>query len=94
MEKKKYNYESNACPPHERLAHAIVVRAVQDYSAALRRLERKNGDDPYAEIRMKEIETFFRSDWFSMLTTLDGEWLVEEIERLRSTEIIRRVRTK
>ncbi len=59
--------------PYKELANGIVLRAVKDYKAALRR-ERKGNKAVQKEI--KELESFFRSDWFKALSDLDGEELI------------------
>ena len=48
--------------PYENLANAIVLQAVKDYRLT---------DD---EAELAEIERFFRSDWFGVLTDVDPEW--------------------
>ncbi len=59
--------------PYKELANGIVLRAVKDYKAALRR-ERKGNKNAKKEI--KELESFFRSAWFKVLSDLDGEELI------------------
>ena len=59
--------------PYKELANSIVLRAVKDYKAALRR-ERKGNKNAKKEI--KELESFFRSAWFKVLSDLDGEELI------------------
>ena len=62
-------------PPHEDFAHAIILQAVEDYRAALHKLRRKPKDKT-ALARLEEIESFFFSDWFRILTNLDPTDLV------------------
>lgn len=65
---------------YEALANAIIVQAAEDYKAALRQLRQnpRFGD----ALRVKvEVERFFRSNWFGVLTTLDGEWLIEALRK-------------
>ena len=50
--------------PYENLANAIVLQAVKDYRLT---------DD---EAELAEIERFFRSDWFGVLTDVDPEYLI------------------
>ena len=54
---------------YERLAEAIILQAVTDY--------RKSDDE---EVK-KSIERFFRSEWFYVLTELDGEMLIKRLRR-------------
>lgn len=67
--------------PETLLAHAIVLRAVDDWRAAYRLYLRSN----YGAGRLEtaECERFFRSKWFLLLSNLDGEAL---IRRLRAEE--------
>ena len=55
--------------PYEKLANAIIIQAVKDYRIALRCHGQK-----------RKYEQFFRSEWFSILTSLDGELLMERIK--------------
>ncbi len=64
--------------PYENLANAIILRAVEDYRCTLNRLNDFLGDRD--SIRTKyEVERFFRSGWFSVLTTLDPEILIRKL---------------
>lgn len=58
--------------PYQDLANAIVLQATKDYRLALRR----NGNHPMR----REVERFFRSGWYSQLTTLDGELLMQKLQ--------------
>ena len=55
--------------PYEDLANAIILQAVKDYRLT---------DD---ERELQEIERFFRSGWFSVLTSLDGVVLMEKLQK-------------
>ena len=58
---------------YEKLANAIIVQAVRDYRNC-------------CNYQMKcSIERFFRSDWFMVLTNLDGEMF---IRRLRAERMV------
>ena len=63
---------------YERLANAIVIAAVKDYRAALKRLK-KNPNSRYAKGEVESIEHFFRSDWYRELIDLRGEYLIEKL---------------
>ena len=64
--------------PWERLANAIVLLAVSDYRSALRKLKR----NPQNQDAMSDaIERFFRSGWFSILTSVDGEYLMDRLRK-------------
>ena len=55
--------------PYEELANAIVLQAVKDF-----RLH----DD---EKELASIERFFRSDWFSVLTSINPEILITKLRK-------------
>ena len=55
--------------PYENLANAIVLQAVKDYRLT---------DD---EAELAEIERFFRSDWFGVLTDVDPEYLIRRLQK-------------
>lgn len=55
--------------PYEELANAIVLQAVKDY-----RLH----DD---EQELASLERFFRSGWFSTLTSIDPEMLISKLRK-------------
>jgi len=55
--------------PYEELANAIVLQAVKDF-----RLH----DD---EKELVSIERFFRSSWFSVLTSINPEILITKLRK-------------
>ena len=64
----------------EGLANAIIIQAAADYRLALKQLRQNPLFQP--AIRMSyEIERFFRSDWFSILTRING---IELLTRLKT----------
>lgn len=54
------------------LTNAIILQPCKDYRTALKW-------DDRATIR--EIERFFRSEWYKMLTTIDGEFLIDKLRK-------------
>ena len=64
--------------PYERLANAIILQAVTDYRSVLKKIRRnpKNKDSVDEALR---IERFFRSAWYSQLTSVDGEYLIRRL---------------
>ena len=69
--------------PYKKLAYAIVLQSVADYRKALQGeyvAERK----PQSVI--EDCEKFFRSEWFTALTNVDGEFLIEKIRNEHSEE--------
>ena len=74
----------------EDLANAIIVQQAADYRKCRRILRARPGKkhvsffvQDEAIKRLREIEVFFQSWWFSQLTTADGEMI---LERLRKEE--------
>lgn len=61
-------------------ANAIIVSAVREYRSYLRKLSR-NEKDTNARIKIEELEDFFYSDWFGVLTDLDPDYLLDRIQR-------------
>lgn len=55
--------------PYENLANAIILQAVKDYRLT---------DD---EQELQEIERFFRSGWFGVLSKVDLEFLIKELRK-------------
>lgn len=64
---------------YEELANAIILQAVKDYREALRLLS-MNPNDKSAKRDQRNIERFFRSEWFSILTDLNGELLMKKLK--------------
>ena len=64
---------------YENLANAIILQAVRDYRVALKCLK-VNPRNKTALADRDEIERFFRSDWFSVLTSVDGEMLIRSLQ--------------
>ena len=63
----------------EGLANAIVIQASFDYRLALKQL-RQNPDFQPAISRKHEVERFFHSEWFSILTRVDGPELMARLK--------------
>ena len=55
--------------PYQELANAIILQAVKDYRMT---------DD---ERELQEIERFFRSDWFGVLTSVDPDLLISKLRK-------------
>lgn len=66
--------EIKAC---QRLANGIVLQAVSDYRKALRGKGNIEGKSPDAVVA--EVESFFRSEYFRILTKIDGEMLIKKL---------------
>lgn len=63
---------------YENLANAIVLQAVKDYRSALKRIK-MNPSNKDAMSDAMECERFFRSGWYSALTKVDGEYLINKL---------------
>ena len=72
---------------YERLAEQIIIRAAKDYRNALKRLFR-HPENPTALATKEEIEMFFRSEWFQVLSDIDPNVLIEGIKAKAKREII------
>lgn len=67
-------------PEYEALVTAIIQRAVDDYKYCIAHM----WEDTLAWIskpNQKEVEAFFRSDWFNELTGLNGEKFMQMIRK-------------
>ena len=60
--------------PYENLANAIILQAAKDYRLT---------DD---EQQLQEIERFFRSGWFGVLSKVDPEFLIKELRKEKRSE--------
>ncbi len=80
--------------PYQSLVNAIIVQAVKDYRKSIRFLKHHphtpdlDNDPQQNALRDKIIknenerdatERFFRSGWFEMLSSLDGEVLLKKV---------------
>ena len=65
--------------PYERLANAIILQAVADYRVALKKIK-AHPKDRKAIDEALEVERFFRSGWYSQLTSVDGEYLIRRLQ--------------
>ena len=62
----------------ENLSNAIVLQAVKDYRSALSGCN-VNGRDSKSVI--EECERFFQSEWFNVLTNVDGMIIIANIRK-------------
>ena len=62
---------------YQNLANLIVIQAVNDYRAALRGISYNRRS---TEANIKELEEFFRSDYYELLTKVKGEYLIEKLK--------------
>ena len=65
---------------YENLANAIILQAVKDYRMALKSLK-ANSRNRTVQTDKAEIERFFRSQWYSTLTDVNGEMLILSLQK-------------
>lgn len=63
---------------YEDFANAIVTRAVDDYRKAL---DGKGYNHKAPEHIVSDLERFFRSQYFKILTNVEGEYLIENLRQ-------------
>ena len=63
------------------LANAVVLQAVEDYKVSLKmdRNKQKYNYDPF--FHKETLEHFFLSDWFMLLTNVNGKVLIDTIQK-------------
>lgn len=64
---------------YEALANAIVKSAAEDYMKALKALKR-NSNSRSAVQNVEDNERFFHSAWYSVLTDVDGDYLIRRMK--------------
>ena len=64
--------------PYERPANAIILQAVKDYRVALKRIK-ANPKNRTALDEALTIEKFFRGPLYSVLTSVDPEFLISKL---------------
>lgn len=67
--------------PYENLANAIIIQACKDFRRAYKRYLRRYRSSDKPDIELLELESFFRSDWYKTLTSVDGEYLMDRIKK-------------
>ena len=65
--------------PYEELAQAIILQAVRDYRQNNKKMV-DEPDDPKNQKRRQELEKFFLSSWFAILTDLNGKDLLHRLQ--------------
>ena len=65
---------------YQALANGIIEQAVKDYRAALKTL-RLHPDSKAAMTTAMEVERFFHSSWFAVLTDIDPDYLIERLRK-------------
>ena len=65
--------------PYKELANAVILQAVEDYRKWTKEYSGSH-DDRKLRKGIVELKEFFRSEWFSLLTELDGEQLLARLK--------------
>lgn len=71
------------------IANGIIAQAADDYRNAL---DGRGYENRTAGYVVKEIERFFRSSYFRILTKVDGEYLIEQIRKEHEDKIAKEVK--
>lgn len=66
--------------PYQELANGIVVQAAQDWRAAVKKLK-KHPDRAESRREKEECEQFFLSEWFVLLTEVDGRGILQKLKQ-------------
>ncbi len=65
---------------YQALGNAIIEQAAKDYRDAIRRLKRHPDSKAAMETAM-EVERFFHSGWYAVLTDLDPDYLINRLRK-------------
>ena len=66
--------------PYERLANAIILQAASDYRRDLKKLKKIPQNKETLNDAV-QIEKFFHSPWYQVMTTVDGEFLIQKLRK-------------
>lgn len=72
--------------PYHELANAIVMQAVKDYRKALKYYFLRPQRKEYQQ-DVEELERFFTSEWFQLLSELDGPALMHRVRNMVRMEV-------
>ena len=67
--------------PWQKLANAIVEQAVKDYRMEQARVKANPQNSDHAKAEVRKLERFFRSDWFEVLTDVDGQLILSRLKK-------------
>ena len=71
---------------YKALANAIIELAVKDYKKALIQHYRFPDSEDY-KIEVANLERFFKSGWYELLTDLDAQYLMASVRRMVRQEV-------
>lgn len=80
----KLRVEKSAAPalsPWQKLANAIVEQSVKDYRMEQGRVKADPQNADHAKAEVRKLERFFRSDWFEVLTDVDGRLILSRLKK-------------
>ena len=63
------------------LAHAIVIVAAESYKCTLLAVRHHTKSDSVYG-RKEELESFFLSEWFRLLSGLDGRYFIKKMQEV------------
>ena len=73
--------EAAALSPWQKLANAIVEQAVKDFRIAQARVKANPQNADHAKAEVSQLEHFFRSQWFEVLTNVDGNLVLSRLRK-------------
>lgn len=65
---------------YEQLANAIIEQAADDYRRAVKKNFKYPNKEEIRE-RVYELERFFHSEWFGILTEADGDYILRRLKK-------------
>jgi len=66
--------------PYDSLANAIILQAVKDWRDSVKKLKKRPRFQPAMDMK-EECEEFFLSDYYKILSSVDGEWLLNKLKK-------------
>lgn len=72
--------------PYQALTNAIIEQAVKDYRKALKIYYLHLQKQQYRQ-DVEDLERFFTSQWFELLTNLDGRSIMTRVRRMVKMEV-------
>ena len=91
-----YNTDDGLGENYAALAVAIIERTIKDYDVVLEQLYVEH--DPYRRVQLfavkADVETFFHSDWYEVLTDLDPNYLLKRTREIATRTIKQKIRKR
>lgn len=75
------NWMSALLDGYIQLAHAIVAVAAESYKYTLLAVKNHTRSDSVFR-RKEELESFFLSEWFALLSGLDGRYFIQKMQEV------------